>query len=166
MAKQKKQDPRNSPVEKADPPDSPITVGGGGGRKTKRTVDPPIYIHFDGDDYPSARGEYGSEILALDYVTLNGRRVGQVDETTKVEIKYQKTFVHNITVNKDGRMGVKFSGRHFRLDHATERHNGRGQVKSFKVGLEKIPLPNADEFVIMCHTKLKKPNRTNIRQKR
>ena len=149
-----------------DPPNSPITVGGGGDKKPKRKVDPRLYVHFDHDDYAQVSGGYDSEILALAHVTLNGNSVGQVDERTRVEIKYKKTLTHKITINKDGKMGVKFNGRHFIRDYATERHNGRGQLKSLKVGNEEIPVPNPEEFVIMCHTRLKTPKGSKTLKKR
>lgn len=126
------------------PGDSPINIGGGGGRRLRaRNVPPFVEIDFDLNAYVRNGDVWRCPGLELAYVTLNGTRIPNVTSSSWFEIKYQRgLFIDTIRVNENRRMGVRFYTDHLPYDPNDMKFRGRANIISFMRGTNPINLPN------------------------
>ena len=147
------------------PGDSPITVGGGGGKRA-RDYDPGEgRIKFDRNDYAEDGDVWSNSALELESVTLNKEQIPGVSKRTGIVITYRRgVFPDNIIRINEGRMGVRFFQDHFPYDpdQNQQQHHGRAEITGFRVGVKDIEL-KPGKVEIVAHTKFKrrsaKPNK-------
>jgi hypothetical protein len=138
--------------------DTPITVGGGGGtRSRKREILPYVEVYFDHDSYILEGDTYDNNpLVELDYVTVGPHRYG-ANANSRVEIEYKRNLLnHQIVINGGGKMGVTFIQTHLPYNVAIKKHRSDGpELVSLKIGPQEIPLPSTGRVEIVAHTKLK-----------
>ena len=142
--------------------DSPITVGGGGGKRSKNIDPDEIRIKFDHNKYSQDGDFWSNSDLQLDSVTVNKKNI-PVTKASGIVITYDRGVQHdNIIRINEGRMSVRFFQDHFPHDVSQLQHHGRGAITKIKIGAQEIdPLPT--EITIVAHSVLKK--RTNRAKK-
>jgi hypothetical protein len=153
--------------------DSPIKVGGGGGKKPK--VPPPVGIEMEFDHGRFAHGASGNDTyenptLSLDSLEIIVNNVATpvtVNEGSKIEIKYRKfpSIGPKITINdKPDRFGVKFNEGHLPIDFQDFLHKCPDcRIEALKVDGSDVSLPATRPLYIVAHTKFKPPKRQKKR---
>ncbi|HEV8587839.1 MAG TPA: hypothetical protein VGQ72_03110 [Pyrinomonadaceae bacterium] len=151
--------PKTKRGRKLEPGDSPINVGGGGGKVINRKkVTPFADIDFSDGDYPGRDGVYESSILQLKYVLVNGVRLANVDKNTPVLIIYRRGVGGgSVAINQSDKMGVRFNHQHF--SGSRGHHHGQNtEILQIKVGPrepEDIPAGSNGKREIEVHTEFK-----------
>lgn len=142
--------------------DSPITVGGGGGKRLGKKDDPTqTRIKFNRNAYVRDGDVWKNAGLELASLELNGQPIPNVTVTakTRVQIGYRRgLFDHTIVIN-EGPMGVRFYEDHFPYDPdmSQQQHHGRAEITELKIGNRYIPLPA--RVRIDAHTRAKQRQR-------
>jgi hypothetical protein len=154
--------------------DSPIKVGGGGGKRPKGRLT-PVGVEMDFDHGKYAHGASGNDtyenptliLLSLEIIVNNVPTPVPVNENSKIEIKYRRplSIGPKITINgKPDRFGVKFNEGHLPIDFQDFLHKcATCRIDTLKVDGADVPLLATRPLYIVAHTKLKPPKKKKKR---
>ncbi|HMJ26116.1 MAG TPA: hypothetical protein VK475_09820 [Pyrinomonadaceae bacterium] len=143
------------------PGDSPINIGGGGG---KRKVLPYVELWFDHDDYvpdPDDKDNFVSEANVLSSLLLNSAPKGAITRNSEIVIEYKKGGNSGEIIVTGIPPGVRFNGK--KLRYKAKRHHGDDwQLKTLTIDNTTTNLAIDDQIEI--HTTLARRRRRSAKR--
>jgi hypothetical protein len=112
--------------------DSPINIGGGGG---KRKLPPYVTLEFDHNDYapdPDDTDNFLNEDAVLASLKLNNVSVGTITRNSTIVIDYKKGGSTGQIILTGIPLGIRFNGK--KLRYHLKKHRGDGwQLKTLTI---------------------------------
>jgi len=136
--------------------DSPITVGGGGGRRARNFNPDEVRIDLDRNHYDQDGDLWSNPKLELASLKVNNKDV-TVSTKTGIVITYRRgVFPGNTIRINEGVMGVRFFQDHlpYDPDPTQLQHHGKAEITGLKVGVNDIDV--TPKMTIEAHTRFKR----------